>query len=164
MTDQGAMLNRSLSEVRFGPDCGSVQLYLTDSAPPHGTVVLTCANVLAFHFHRTSADAAPYFLGELTWLPLKSANQTPALARLGYSFLDESGGVLQPNWQATHIHFEGSVCGDIVCRGCSFQEEALDADPNGDAAKVNGSRSSSPLARHAFPPAAQPAVAAETGA
>ena len=40
-------IDRSLSEVRFSPDGGSVQLYLTDSVPPYGTVVLTCDNLLS---------------------------------------------------------------------------------------------------------------------
>ncbi len=123
MTDRGEILNRSLSEVRFSPDGGAVQLFLTDSVPPYGTIILTCVNLLAFHLHRTADDAAPYFLGEVTWQPLTSANQGQALARLNYSFFDEGGGVLQPDWQAMYIHFEGSVCGDIICRGCSVREE-----------------------------------------
>ena len=124
MSNRGEILNRSLSEVRFSPEGGSVQLFLTDSIPPHGTIVMTCENLLAFHFHRTADDAIPYFLGEVRWQPLAAAAQSQALARLGYSFFNERGGLLEPGWgQAVHLHFEGSVCGDIVCQGCSVHEE-----------------------------------------
>jgi hypothetical protein len=124
MTDRGEILNHSLSELRFSPDGGSVQLFLTDSVPPYGTVVLTCDNLLAVHLHRTADDAVPYFLDEVRWQPLAGANQSQALGRLGYSFLNERGDILEPGWgQVVSLHFEGSLCGDIICRGCSVQEE-----------------------------------------
>jgi hypothetical protein len=124
MTARGELLNRSLSEVRFSPDGGSVQLYLTDTVPPYGTAVLTCSNLLAFHLHRTADDPAPFFLGEVTWQPLTSARQEQTLGRLGYSFLNEGGTILLPVWsEAVHVHFEGSVCGDIICSRCSVGEE-----------------------------------------
>src|ERR1700722_5308810 len=116
MTDRGEILNRSLSEIRLSPDGSSVRLLLTDSLPPYGTVVLACDNLLAFHLNRTADDELPYFIGELKWQPVSTTGQSQVLSRLGYSFLDESGAALQPDWgRAIHLHFEGSVCGDIVC-------------------------------------------------
>lgn len=124
MSDRGEMLNCSLSELRFSPDGGSVQLFLTDSVPPYGTVVLTCDNLLALHLHRTADDAVPYFLGEVRWQPLAGASQSQVLGRLGYSFVNERGDLLEPGWgQVVSLHFEGSLCGDIICRGCSVHEE-----------------------------------------
>jgi hypothetical protein len=124
MNLRGEVLNRSLSEVRFGADGGSVQLFLTDTVPPYATVVLVCENLLAFHVHRTAGDGAPYFLGEVRWQPLAGEKQAQALARLGYSFCNERGGILEPEWeQAIHLHFEGSLCGDIICQNCSLREE-----------------------------------------
>jgi hypothetical protein len=124
MTAKGEVLNRSLSEVRFSPDGACVQLYLTDSVPPYGTVVLTCSNVLAFHMHRTADDSIPFFLGEVTWQPLAAARQEQTLSRLNYPFQNESGELLLPPWsEAVHVHFEGSVCGDIVCSACSISQE-----------------------------------------
>lgn len=126
MSNRGEIRNRSLSEVRFSPDGGAVQLFLTDSVAPYGTVVLTCENLLAFHLHRTADDVVPYFLGEVRWQPLAGASQSQALVRLGYSFFNERGSLLEPDWgQVVHLHFEGSLCGDIICRGCSAHEEEL---------------------------------------
>lgn len=124
MNDRGTLNNRSLSELRFSSDGGSVELFLTDSVPPYGTVVLTCQNVLAFHLHRTAEDAAPYFLAEIGWHPSTAARPAQALAKLGYSFFNEQGNILEPGWnQMMEVHFEGSVCGDILCRGCLLHEE-----------------------------------------
>lgn len=124
MSEPGAILNRSLAEIRFTPDGRSVQLFLTDSIPPYGTIVLTCENLLVFHLHRTADDAAPYFLGEIKGQPLSGPSQSHILSRLGYSFLNERGDMLTPGWpNSVHLHLEGSLCGDIVCHRCSVREE-----------------------------------------
>ena len=124
MTDRGEFLNQSLSEIRLSSDGASVQLFLTDSVSPHRTAILACDNVLAFHVHRTADDAIPYFIGEVKWQPVACAGQAQLLGRLGYSFLDEGGDALLPSrGQVILLHFEGSICGDVVCNSCSVSSE-----------------------------------------
>jgi hypothetical protein len=123
MTDRGEILNRSLSEIRLSPDGASMQLFLTDAIPPHGTAVLTCENVPAFHLHRTDDDETPYFIGEVKWQSLTDAGQAQELGRLGYSFFNGSGVLLPDLAQVISLHFEGSVCGDIICGDCSLRDE-----------------------------------------
>jgi hypothetical protein len=125
MNDQGELFNRSLSELRTTPNGGALQLFLTDTVPPYGTIVLTCHDVLIFNIQRTAGDESPFFLGEIRWQPVAREGVADKMSRLGYSFFDERGRLLEPGWgQVVHVHFEGSVCGDALCRGCSIQEES----------------------------------------
>jgi hypothetical protein len=145
MSHRGEILDHSLSGLDFSPDGASVRLFLTDSVPPHATVVLSCEDLLTFRLDRTADDAIPYFLGEVRWQPLAASARPQALAQLGYSFLDERGRPLEPTWdQAVHLHFEGSVCGDIICRDCSVhEEEPTMSDPAPRPAQSHPGRSSS---------------------
>jgi hypothetical protein len=124
MRCQGEILNRSLSEVRTTPDGRALLLFLTDTVPPYDTIILICHDVLSFHMHRTAGDEAPFFLGEVAWRPLEGDGAAARLSALGYPFSDEQGKLLEPGWgQVVHLHFEGSVCGDVLCRTCSVQQE-----------------------------------------
>jgi len=125
MNYQGEIFNRSLSEVRTASNGDALSLFLTDTVPPYGTIILTCHDILIFNFQRTAGDESPFFLGEIKWQPITLEGITGKLSRFGYSFFDERGELLEPKWgQVVHVHFEGSVRGDALCRACSIQDEA----------------------------------------
>lgn len=126
------LFDKDLVSAEFSANFSSVVLTMTD---PLSEMTLTCSGIVLLHWHRFPDESAP-FIPELYWERVEGQALRKLLVRLRFSFYDDLGSAMlgQPalppeeavwcrfDHPLVHLHLEGDVCADIVCKRLEVRE------------------------------------------
>lgn len=107
----------NLAEITFGDGGQTLALTFLNMNDGSTVGILRCDGLLVVKYH-TVLSSLPLYVGEVNHDEVGNSQGLELLKRSDYSFLDESGTILNPRLDRLHyVHIEGGeVYIEIVCK------------------------------------------------